>query len=54
MFGAALFYGDRVITPAIPIAGALEGRETINPDFAAWMSPVSVAPKTLQPQGTGH
>lgn len=49
VFGAALFYGDRVITPAIPIAGALEGRETIGPDFAAWTSPVSVAPRTLQP-----
>lgn len=54
VFGAALFYGDRVITPAIPIAGAQEGRETIDPDFAAWMSPVSVAPRTLQPQRIGH
>jgi len=43
VFGAALFYGDSVITPAISVLGALEGLETINPDFADWILPVSVA-----------
>jgi len=42
VFGAGRFYGDRVITPAIPAPGALERGETIHPDFTACMRPVSV------------
>ena len=33
VFGAALFYGDSVITPAISVLGAVEGLETITPAF---------------------
>ena len=33
MFGAALLYGDGVITPAISVLGAAEGFKTFNPDI---------------------
>ena len=31
VFGAALFYGDSVITPAISVLGAVEGLEVVTP-----------------------
>ena len=31
VFGAALFYGDSVITPAISVLGAVEGLEVVAP-----------------------
>jgi KUP system potassium uptake protein len=34
LIGAALLYGDGVITPAISVLGAAEGLEAINPAFA--------------------
>ncbi len=33
LFGAALLYGDGVITPAISVLGAAEGFKTFNPDI---------------------
>ena len=33
VFGAALFYGDSVITPAISVLGAVEGLEVATPAF---------------------
>ena len=30
VFGAALFYGDSVITPAISVLGAMEGLEVVD------------------------
>jgi KUP system potassium uptake protein len=33
MFGAALFYGDGVITPAISVLSAVEGLEVVSPGF---------------------
>ena len=35
MFGAALFYGDSVITPAISVLGAVEGLEVVAPGAEA-------------------
>ncbi len=35
LFGAALFYGDGVITPAISVLSAVEGLEVITPDLAS-------------------
>jgi len=34
--GAALLYGDGVITPAISVLSAAEGLEVIHPDFKQW------------------
>lgn len=33
LFGAALFYGDGVVTPAISVLSAVEGLEVITPAF---------------------
>lgn len=41
--GAALFYGDAAITPAISVLSALEGLELIAPHFDAYILPVTVA-----------
>src|SRR4029078_9705528 len=40
IFGAALFLGDSMITPAISVLSAVEGRETVNPDLAPLVVPV--------------
>ncbi|TMG99868.1 MAG: potassium transporter Kup [Betaproteobacteria bacterium] len=42
IFGAAMFYGDGMITPAISVLGAVEGLEVIAPRLHAWIVPVSV------------
>ncbi|HEY1589195.1 MAG TPA: KUP/HAK/KT family potassium transporter, partial [Rhodanobacter sp.] len=41
IFGAALFYGDGVITPAITVLGAVEGMKVAAPGLAHWVVPVS-------------
>jgi KUP system potassium uptake protein len=43
VFGAALFYGDSVITPAISVLGAMEGLEVITPALKPYVVPASVA-----------
>jgi KUP system potassium uptake protein len=42
ILGAALFYGDGVITPAISILSAIEGIELADSRFSAWVIPVTV------------
>jgi KUP system potassium uptake protein len=42
VFGATLFYGDSVITPAISVLGAVEGLEIAMPALKAWVVPLSV------------
>ncbi|MBS0319537.1 MAG: potassium transporter Kup [Proteobacteria bacterium] len=42
IFGAAMFYGDGMITPAITVLGAIEGLEVVAPGMANWVVPVSV------------
>ncbi len=42
LFGAALLYGDGVITPAISVLGAVEGLEIATPALAHWVVPISV------------
>jgi len=39
--GAALFYGDSVITPAISVLGAVEGLEVISPIFHGMAMPIA-------------
>ena len=43
MFGATLFYGDGIITPAISVLGAMEGLEVAAPTLGAWVVPASLA-----------
>jgi len=43
VFGATLFYGDSVITPAISVLGAMEGLQVAAPALEPWVMPVSLA-----------
>jgi len=43
LFGAALLYGDGVITPAISVLGAVEGLRVAAPAVAPFVVPLSVA-----------
>jgi KUP system potassium uptake protein len=42
LFGAALLYGDGVITPAISVLGAVEGLTVAAPGLGHWVMPVTV------------
>jgi KUP system potassium uptake protein len=42
VFGATLFYGDSVITPAVSVLGAMEGLKVVDPQFEAWVLPISL------------
>ncbi|MDX1550297.1 MAG: KUP/HAK/KT family potassium transporter, partial [Lysobacter spongiicola] len=42
VFGAALFFGDGVITPAISVLSALEGLEVVAPQLDRWVVPLTV------------
>src|SRR5829696_1041880 len=42
VFGAALFFGDSMITPAISVLSAVEGTETIEPSMDSWVVPITV------------
>ena len=42
VFGAAMFYGDSVITPAISVLSAVEGLEVITPVLKPYVLPISV------------
>lgn len=58
MAGAALFYGDAMITPAISILSAVEGLELITPTLTPFVLPISlaiiVAIFAVQSRGTAH
>jgi KUP system potassium uptake protein len=47
MIGAALFYGDSVITPAISVMSAIEGLAVVNPSLVDLVLPVSIAVLTV-------
>jgi KUP system potassium uptake protein len=42
IFGAALLYGDGIITPAITVLGAVEGLEVATPFFDPYVVPIAV------------
>ncbi|MES2887878.1 MAG: potassium transporter Kup, partial [Pseudomonadota bacterium] len=42
VFGATLFYGDSVITPAISVLGAMEGLQLVTPALAPYVIPITV------------
>lgn len=43
LFGAALLYGDGIITPAITVLGAVEGLEVVTPRFKPYVVPITIA-----------
>jgi KUP system potassium uptake protein len=57
IFGAAMFYGDSMITPAITVLSAVEGLEVATPVFAPYVIPVALGVITglffIQRHGTG-
>jgi KUP system potassium uptake protein len=56
LFGAALFFGDGVITPAISVLSAVEGLEVGTPVFAPYVVPITlvvlIALFAIQSHGT--
>jgi KUP system potassium uptake protein len=57
MFGAALLYGDGLITPAISVLSAIEGLKVATPLFEPYVVPIAlgilVALFVIQSHGTG-
>ena len=57
IFGAAMFYGDSMITPAISVLSAVEGLEIATPVFAKFVIPITLGVLTglffIQRHGTG-
>jgi KUP system potassium uptake protein len=58
LFGAALLYGDGVITPAISVLSAVEGLHVATPAFQHWVVPLTVGVLTglfwIQKRGTAR
>jgi len=46
IFGAAMFYGDGMITPAITVLGAVEGIGVIAPALHPFIVPIAVTPSS--------
>ena len=42
IFGAALFYGDGMITPAISVLSAVEGLEIVSPSLDSLVVPIAL------------
>ncbi|MEA5363105.1 KUP/HAK/KT family potassium transporter [Amycolatopsis sp., V23-08] len=42
IFGAALFFGDSMITPAISVLSAVEGLKVVSDSLDAWIVPITV------------
>ena len=57
IFGAGLFFGDGMITPAISVTSAVEGLKVVTPGFASLVVPISLAILVclfaVQRKGTG-
>lgn len=57
LFGAALFFGDAMITPAISVLSASEGLKVISPGLETWVIPLTIgiliALFVVQKHGTG-
>ncbi len=58
IFGAAMFYGDGMITPAISVLSAVEGLEVMAPGLHEYVVPITLAILVglfaIQRQGTGR
>ncbi len=57
LFGAALLYGDGVITPAISVLSAMEGLTVVTPDLQRFVVPITIVILlglfSIQKRGTG-
>jgi len=57
LFGAALFFGDGIITPAISVLSAVEGLKIVTPVFDAYVLPITIGVLIslfmIQRHGTG-
>ena len=57
IFGASLFYGNAIITPAISVLSAVEGLSVATPAFEHWVVPITIAILVglfaIQARGTG-
>src|SRR4051812_19278322 len=57
IFGASLFYGDGMITPAISVLSAVEGLQVVSPDLEQLVVPITLAILlglfSIQRYGTG-
>ena len=57
IFGAAMFFGDAMITPAVSVLGAVEGLEVMTPALKPFIVPVAlvilIALFAIQKRGTG-
>lgn len=57
LLGAALFYGDGIITPAISVLSAVEGLQVVAPSLGHYVLPIAIvvlcALFILQAKGTG-
>ncbi len=57
LFGAALFYGDSVITPAMSVLSAVEGLEVVQPALKRFVLPIAIGVLIglflVQRKGTG-
>jgi KUP system potassium uptake protein len=57
VFGASLFYGDGMITPAISVLSAVEGLKVVSPSLSDYVLPIALAVLTMlfliQRFGTG-
>jgi KUP system potassium uptake protein len=57
IFGASMFYGDSMITPAISVLSAVEGLEVATPVFSPFVIPITLGVLTglfvIQRHGTG-
>ncbi len=57
IFGAALFYGDSMITPAISVLSAIEGIGVVSHTMDSWVVPAAIVVLvglfTIQSHGTG-
>jgi KUP system potassium uptake protein len=57
LFGAALFYGDSVITPAMSVLSAVEGLEVVEPALKRFVLPIAIGVLIglfiVQRKGTG-
>jgi KUP system potassium uptake protein len=58
LFGAALFFGDGLLTPSISVLSAVEGLEVATPAFKPYVVPITIAVILLlfvfQKHGTGR
>ena len=57
LLGAAMFYGDSIITPAISVLSAVEGLQIVAPKLEHYVLPITIAVLSglfiIQARGTG-